>query len=115
MVTSGAPATPASSVGWRPVGRAAAETDAGFVLLTVPDLPLLGIEVYATDRAVRVVQALGPRDVLTLIERIGEASPQDGMAPGGMRSVSARVDGITVTAVAPLSADSLRALLDRLR
>jgi hypothetical protein len=114
-VSSPAPVGRASSTDWRPVGRAAAEAEVGFAMLAVPELALLGIEVNGADGGIRVVQALGPREVLTLVERRGEPLPADGAAPSGMRSASTRVAGVTVTAIASLPADSLRSLLERLR
>jgi hypothetical protein len=53
--------------------------------------------------------------VLTLIERRGDALPQDRSAPSGQSSATARVNGVSVTALGPVSADSLRSLLERLR
>jgi hypothetical protein len=102
---------------WRSTSRAEAEAATGFGILTVPDLPVVRIEVGSAAGAavVRVVQTLADGGSLELVEsgspvRFGGAAPSAGYA----RATVQRGD-VYIAATAPVAADALNALLDRLR
>jgi hypothetical protein len=102
---------------WRSVTRERAEAEAGFRLLTVPDLLVERIDVRSASGVVlvRVVQGLAEGGSLELVEapdtvRFGGPTPSGGRAHASMR----RGD-VFIAATAPLSAAALGALLDRLR
>jgi hypothetical protein len=102
---------------WRTVSRADAEAEAGFRLLSVPDLRVVRIDIgnLAGVVLVRVVQALDGGADLELVQarnavRFGAATPADGRA-----RASVRRGDVSVAAAAPVAADALAALLERLR
>lgn len=107
---------------WREAGREEAQRLLGRRLVTVPDLPVTGIELKQVDGrvVVRVWQRLPDGGALSLEQQRasraasrsrGPAEP--GTVPGGSR-VTVRKGGVIVDASAPLPADSLRALLEPL-
>lgn len=102
---------------WTAVSRADAETAMGFAAYTVPGLEMVGVaigRVGETD-AMRVRQALAGDAVLTLIQS-REPLALDGDAVPSDRSVASIArDGVYVIAVAPVTSDSLNALLARMR
>jgi hypothetical protein len=102
---------------WSTVDRAAAESVAGFRLVTVPDLPIVRIQTQEVGETtlVRVVQDLGDGTVLDLVEGLAGVR-FEGVAPrDGRRRGVVRVGTVTVAAAAPVSTDALAALLGRLR
>lgn len=110
------------TAGWESVDRARAEEMAGFSIHSVPELEILGIEIRELDgtAVVRVRQAVGPGAVLTLTE-----SGDPGSGPGAgfaslpsdstMTTVTTRRGEVWITGTAPVAADSLRALVERVR
>jgi len=114
---------------WFATTRTDAERILGHALLTLPDRPVVGIELAPDSAAVRVRQALDERTILELVQsrqpaaraRVAEglaagvAEPREGFARTVPPTVETVVDGIRIVASAPLSPDSLRVLLNRLR
>jgi hypothetical protein len=121
LVVTGA-SGPEEAAQWRAASREEAQRLLGRRLVTVPDLPVTGIELRQVDGrvVVRVWQRLPDGDALSLEQQRasrpaararGPAEP--GKAPGESR-VTVRKGGLIVDASAPLPADSLRALLEPL-
>lgn len=127
---------------WIPVTRARAEALLGDSLLLVDGLPLIGIEAAPPTRAVRIRQSLGPDRMLELVEEAGEkgetgktgamarrAEDRAAAAPAVDSPIgrfyrlatpveaadTVLVNGIRVIGRAPVSPDSLRVLLRKLR
>jgi hypothetical protein len=102
---------------WRTVGRADAETAAGFQVLVVPELPVTRIEVGSAEGAVlvRVVQKLDDGGSLELVEARSAVRFDQSAASGGRAYATARHGDVSVAAAAPLSAEALSALLKRLK
>jgi hypothetical protein len=102
---------------WAPRGRAAAEAAVGFSLLTVPDLPVRAIEVgaLAGTPIVRVLQELRGGGVLALFQSSSGLSARSLEGVGASALASVRRGTVAVVASAPLSTDSMAALLTRLR
>jgi hypothetical protein len=104
-------------VAWTSQGRDPAEARAGFGLLTVPGLPVRGIDVGTLDGApvVRVLQELREGVFLTLFLAESELSPSRLEGAGGAVATMARRDGVWVLGSAPMAPDSLVVMLERLR
>jgi hypothetical protein len=102
---------------WTDAGRAEAEARAGFRLLTIPDRAVVRIEVRETPDAVlvRIVQELEGGVVLDLVETVGPLRFEEGVGGDGRTRASIRRGGVSVAAAAPVSAEVLGELLDRLR
>jgi hypothetical protein len=114
---------------WVTTTRTDAERILGHPLLTLPDRPVVGIELAADSGAVRVRQSLDERTILELVQSrqadvptlaaegvaARAAAPREGFARNASPTVEAVVDGLRIVASAPLSADSLRVLLVKLR
>ncbi len=100
---------------WAPVSRSEAEAFVGFPLRTLTDLEVVSIEVARVGgtAVARVVQRLASGERLTLLEA---RSPVDVPGGGAEAHASLALDGgVFAAGRAPLPADSLRALLGRLR
>jgi hypothetical protein len=102
-------------VGWVATGRFEAEEQAGFALLSVPDLPIMSVETMSADGVVllRVVQELEEGGRLILIqapEPVTLVPELNGRAVG-----STRVGDVWVMALAPMSGEEVEQLLRRLR
>jgi hypothetical protein len=102
---------------WIPTDREAAESEAGFALGIVPDLPVVEIELSEVDGAVaiRVRQALDSGATLTLVQWSADGPSLDPVLPEGQPVATARTRGLVITGSAPISPDSLQALLGKLR
>jgi hypothetical protein len=102
---------------WVPTTREQAESMAAFALLTVPDLPILEIEMGRMEGtpAVRVRQALESGAVLTLVQRRADGPGAAPTLPEGQPVVTVRRGDVSVTGSAPIPVDSLRALLEALK
>jgi len=102
---------------WRGVSAAVAQDEAGFRPLTVPDLRVLRVEVGRDEGAVlvRVVQELDDGGSLELVESRTARSPDQHLASRARAHASVRRGDVWVAAAAPVSGDSLTALLGRLR
>jgi hypothetical protein len=105
---------------WVAATRDDAEAAAGFTLLTLPDLPVVRYDVDESEgaAAVRIVQALPDGNELIVVESRGDVSSlgsREGEPPDGWSRVSAVRDDVRIVALASVGADSLRALVERLR
>ncbi len=102
---------------WVPADREHAESEAGFVLGIVPDLPVLEIELGgpAGAVAIRVRQALDSGATLTLVQWSADGPALDPVLPSGQPAATARTRGLVIAGSAPISPDSLTALLARVR
>jgi hypothetical protein len=124
LVVSGAPpaarATLAAEVSvrevWVPATRARAESEAGFAVLAVPELPVLEIELGRLEGtvAVRVRQALESGATLTLVQQRADGAAGEPTLPEGQPVATVRRGDLRVTGAAPIAVDSLRALLARI-
>jgi hypothetical protein len=102
---------------WSPTTRAGAEAEAGFTLRSLPDRPIVSVWSGLADRepVVRVVQTLENGGTLVLYQARREVRPDESVRVEG-QAVASRGSGDSwITAIAPLSADSLQALLERMR
>jgi len=113
--TSAAIAAPPADA-WRTVDRAEAERQLGRPLVTVPNLPLLEIELGEGEgrSAVRVTQRLPDGTVLSLLQwrGAGARAPRPCEAPdAGATCIAFTRSGVLVEASAPVPADTLRAYL----
>ncbi|HYW08004.1 MAG TPA: carboxypeptidase regulatory-like domain-containing protein [Longimicrobium sp.] len=115
-------AAPVDDMVWRGVPREEAERRLGSRLVTVPRLPLLGIEVRELEGSpsIRVRQRLENGDVLSMIQQRAPRSTSAARNPivrdetaGGSR-IRLRRNGLVVDASAPISSDSLNILLEPL-
>lgn len=120
--TSARRASSVDDVVWRGVPREEAERRLGSRLVTVPRLPLLGIDIRQTGGrpSVRVRQRLENGDVLSMIQQRAPRSRSAARNPiardetvGGAR-IRLRRNGLVVDASAPISSDSLNVLLEPL-
>jgi hypothetical protein len=98
------------------VDRAEAERRLGWPLVTVPNLPLLGIELGAAEgrAAVRATQRLPDGAVLSLVQRrdSGSRAPRACDAPAsGAACIRFTRSGVLVEASAPVPSETLRAHL----
>jgi hypothetical protein len=102
---------------WRSVSRAQAEAEAGFSILTVPDLPVVRIDVDSTgDRPlVRVLQEVEDGVLLEMVQGVGTRHALREIIPEGRSRVTALRGDVLVVAVAPVPGDVLDGLLQRLR
>lgn len=122
---------------WTSVDPARAGEEAGFPVLFVPGLEVLGVEMGRLEgaAAVRVRQAIDPETVLTVIQRrypirsdaaadrdrpevaprVGRPNTDPGRPSESHSTVYVRRGNLWLTASASVSPDSLRALLDRVR
>lgn len=123
------PTAPATT--WRPVDPARGREEAGFPVLFVPGLEVLGVDLGRVEgaTAIRVRQAIDPETLLTVIQRREPpgtgaeaewarpevARPDPGRQSKSASTVSMRRGYLWLTASASVSPDSLRALLDRMR
>jgi hypothetical protein len=102
---------------WRPTTAAGAAQWVGRAPLRVPELEVLRWERATIEgaRAVRITQRLESGGALVLVQLPtgAPASARATAAPAAVASISR--DGVEILAEAPLAADSLRALLERLR
>jgi len=101
---------------WRTVDRAEAERQLGRPLVTVPNLPLLEIELGEGEgrSALRVTQRLPDGTVLSLLQwrGAGARTPRPCAAPdAGVTCIAFTRSGVLVEASAPIPADTLRAHL----
>jgi len=124
IVVMAAPRTPAGRFAlaeagragevWVPLTRAGAESVAGFVLLTVPGLPVLEVEVGQVEGqvAVRVRQELESGSTLTLVQQRADGPVAEPTLPEGQPVATVRKGDLRVTGSAPIPLDSLRALLE---
>jgi hypothetical protein len=106
-----------SAEGWTAATAERAESILGSRARSVGALDVIGYEVgtVAGADAVRVRQALGPNAVLSMIQA-KESWALNGEATPDGRSVALRRHGdVTLIAAAPLTLDSLNALLARVR
>lgn len=112
------------AVNWMLTSLQNAETEAGFGVLTVPDLPVLEVELGRVDGAagVRVRQSVSPGIVLTLTQRPETGALADrafsdaDLSPDAMEAEAMVRDGVLVRGAAPpMPSDSVRMLLDRAR
>jgi hypothetical protein len=127
LVVTGAGATSRDSTApgadaWSRVAMGEARRRLGLTPLRVPGLRVESLEAgwHRGREAVRVRQALGPDSVLSLVQVRGVPETADWAAEPpveqeGHARLLRRVGGLVVTASAPLPADSLARLLDRLR
>jgi hypothetical protein len=101
---------------WVLVDPEEASRSFGAPILLIPDLPVVEIGFGRLDgaRAVRVIQE-HPGGRLTFVQVRGAESVEPGAAASASGTVSSVVEGIRVTGAGPLSADSIRGLLERLR
>lgn len=110
--------------GWVPLEPADAEALLGHPPLSVPDLPVALIARSPSGDSVRVVQELGNGRLLMLVQT--RALPANARGAEGTASGAAASDaalavatvvtaGVRVTGSAPVSPDSLRGLLAKLR
>jgi hypothetical protein len=111
---------------WIGTTRAAAERVLGHPLLVVDGLAITRVEL-AADSSVRVRQDLGDGTALDLVqsraatrvaaEAVADAAaePRERLARAAPPAVDTVVDGVRVVLSAPVSADSLRVLLSKLR
>ena len=111
---AGIAAPPAAA--WRSAERTEAERQLGRPLVTVPSLPVLGIELRQGEEraAVRVTQRLPGGAVLSLLQRqgAGARAPRPCQAPAsGATCIAFTRSGVLVEASAPVPADTLRAHL----
>lgn len=103
------------SVAWRGVSRREAEAFVGFPVRTVPDLEVVSLQVgmFQETPVGRVVQLLEGSGQLTLFQAgkdLALRPPEEG------ESATIRLDGgVFITGRASLPADSIRALLARIR
>lgn len=103
--------------GWSPIDPARAATAVGFPIALVPSLDVTSVEIGQVGGApaVRIRQALGPDGSLTLLQaRAPLALEAPTSADGRTASVTER-EGVTIVGIAALPADSLSALLARVR
>lgn len=102
---------------WRPVSRSQAEAEAGFTILTVPDLAVLRIEVDSSGEPtlVRVFQEVGGGRILEMVQGVGVGHAQRLVAPEGGSRASAIRGEVLVVATAPVPLDVLAELLERIR
>ncbi len=112
-----APVVDSSRFPWRSVSAAVAQDEAGFRPLTVPGLRVLRIEVGRDEATplVRILQELDDGGRLELVEASGSQSPDRYLASDARSRASVRRGDVWVAATAPLSRDSLTALLGRLK
>jgi hypothetical protein len=112
------------SVNWMLTSLQHAEREAGFGVLTVPDLPILEVELGTVEgaAAVRVRQSVSQGVVLTLTQRPETGALADrgfsdaGPSPDAVEAETTVRDGVRVHGAAPpMPSDSLRLLLDRAR
>lgn len=135
LVVSSATGREVERPAWRTVTAPEAEATAGFSPRLIPGLPLVSVQLPwdpSLDGVVRVVQALEDGGEVVLLQSSVEsgfeaegagnaASPPAAGEPARRADVpDARVvrtlpDGLRIQASAPLSADSLSALLARIR
>lgn len=103
------------SAAWRAVSAAEAEAFAGFPVRTVPGLEVVMIDVGTLEETpvVRVVQLLDGGGRLTLLQATRSAALQ-GVGTEGLAAIRLD-DGVFVAGWAPLPADSVRRLLERIR
>jgi hypothetical protein len=115
-------ASSVDDVVWRGVPREEAERRLGSRLVTVPRLPLLGIDIRLTGGrpSVRVRQRLENGKVLSMIQQRAPRSRSATRNPiarddtaGGAR-IRLRTNGLVVDASAPISSDSLNVILEPL-
>jgi hypothetical protein len=118
----------ASREPWTAATRAAAEAVLRAPLVLLADLPVAGIEISADGGAVRVRQDLGPGVTLELVQLRAADAVASSLAAGAVTDAEARlqravtapavetrvIDGVWIMARAPVTADSLRALVARL-
>jgi hypothetical protein len=103
---------------WTRTDRAAAEQSLGRPIQTIPGLPLLGIELGRSEGApvVRVRHRVGRAGTL-LLEQVANPGELEGelsaLSSEKEAELVVRRNGLRVTARAPMSLDSLRALLRR--
>jgi hypothetical protein len=102
---------------WRPTTAAGAAQWVGRAPLRVPELEVLRWERATIEgaRTTRITQRLESGGALVLVQLPtgAPASARATAAPAAVASISR--DGVEILAEAPLAADSLRALLERLR
>jgi hypothetical protein len=113
---------------WTVTTRAAAEAVLGAPLALLAGVPVTAIEVSADSQAVRVRQDLGPGVTLELVQSRAADAVASGLAAGAVTDAEDRlqraqaapavetrvINGIWIVARAPVTADSLRALVGRL-
>lgn len=113
-----------AAVNWMITSLQNAETEAGFGVLTVPDLPVLEVALGRVDgaAAVRVRQSVSPGIVLTLMQRPETGAPADrafsdaDLSPDTIEVEAMVRDGVLVRGAAPrIPSDSVRLLLERVR
>ncbi len=111
------PADVPTGVPWRPVTRTEAEARVGFHVFRVPDLTVTLVQVAGGEDSpvVRVVQELEAGGGLELVQARSEEALDLGPVPQGAVRASVRRDDVVIVATAPLSAQALETLLERLR
>jgi hypothetical protein len=102
---------------WRPTTAAGAAQWLGRAPLRIPELEVLRWERGAVEgaRMVRMTQRLESGEAVVLVQLPSGASAAARAAAAPAASASLSRDGVEVLAESPLAADSLRALLERLR
>ncbi|MCG6956093.1 MAG: carboxypeptidase-like regulatory domain-containing protein [Gemmatimonadetes bacterium] len=102
--------------GWRAMSRDEAETAAGFLILTVPDLPVVRIELGSAEGAmmVRVIQELDGGGRLELVEARQAVRFDQSAVFAGRAYATVRRGDVSVAAAAPVAGEVLEALLVRL-
>jgi hypothetical protein len=99
---------------WRDETREAAEAVLGRPLVTLPGLAIRTVEV-ADSGIVRVRQDLGDAVMLTLVQGRGGEGRESWSIESVGALASAHIGDLIVTATAPVTEDSLRALLGEVR
>lgn len=107
---------PAAVVSWIPADPDEAARTFGAPIVFVPDLPVVEVEIGRLDgaRAVRVVQE-HPYGLLTLVQVRAAESTEPGSAALATGTVTLIVEEMRITGAGPLPADTVRALLERIR
>jgi hypothetical protein len=103
----------AASLEWSASTPQAAEAVLERPLVTLPDARVLSVDV--AGGLVRVRQDLGDAVVLTLVQGRGGQGVDAWPVESAGASATRQVEDLLVTATAPLTADSLRTLLDAVR
>ncbi len=107
----------AASVVWRAASRAAAEAEAGFRILTIPEREVTGVSVATVgdDAFVRVVQGLEGGSTVELVEGRSPIPPALASAPEGQARVTLRQGTLYLSATAPMSREALEELIQSVR
>jgi hypothetical protein len=103
--------------GWTAATAEQVESILGSRARSVPALDVIGYEVGAVAGAgaVRVRQTLGPDAVLSMLQVRGSWALNGEATPDGRSVALRRHDDVTIIAAAPVTLDSLNALLGRVR